>query len=341
MYRIWLYLVLFSTLTFAEKSYSYSYVPKSVFENQLFSITVRETHSDPSSPPEFYFTDSDTKPLVEDPSIVRNGDNSFYTFYFQAKRAAIDIPTLTITNQGKSTPLFSQKVVVKPLGEAPLGYIGVLASNIQLKSYQTAHYDEHNFIVILQLETMEANLDALHFKGYDHSTVELIEERGAFKIGEVSIVVPSKQSSFKFSYYNTVKHQFVPLTIPVEIAKSALISSEALNPKTDSFLVLKRYTLTFLVLFFFLMFVWKRDFLYLILFLILSVVLYNLFIPHKEVCIKEGTPLYLLPTKGSTVGIYVEEQVSTMSLATRNEYIKVEYLPGVIGWIKDEDTCNP
>jgi hypothetical protein len=340
LFWLW-YVLLLSTSLLAQREYSYSYIPKQVFENQLFSITVRETQSDANAPVEFYFSHSESSPLFKHPSIVRNGNQSFYTFYFKANKRDIVLPTLTVINEEGSTPLFSRTIEVVPLKNTPSHYVGVLANTMEIKSYQTSHYDENNFILVLQLEAMEANLEAFQLIGYDHSAVEIRNEENGLKVGEVSILVSSQESNLTFSYYNTVKHKFIGFQVPVEITKSTLIPNEELNPTTDSFLLLKRYTLSFLAFFFFIMFLWKRDFLYLLLLILLTFVLYRLFIPHKEVCVKEGSPLYLLPTPSSTIGMYIKEKTSTMSLAQRNEYIKIEYLPGVTGWIKYEDTCNP
>ena len=96
----------------------------------------------------------------------------------------------------------------------------------------------------------------------------------------------------------------------------------------------------FLVGFFFLMFLIKRDFFYLVLGVVSLITLLTFYIPHKKICVKQGAPLYLLPTHTSTIGTKVDEDFETSLLGEREEFLKIEYKHGVIGWIKNEDLCE-
>jgi len=88
------------------------------------------------------------------------------------------------------------------------------------------------------------------------------------------------------------------------------------------------------------MFILKRDFFYLVLGVIALIVLLALHVPHKEICIKQGASLYILPTQTSTVSTQIDRDMKTMLLGEREAFKKVEYNKGVIGWIKNEDLCD-
>jgi len=130
------------------------------------------------------------------------------------------------------------------------------------------------------------------------------------------------------------------LEVPVNVVNASVTTQSALNPQVDAFERLKKYTLIAFVLFFMLMFLWKRDLFYLILGVVSLITLLTFFIPHQKICVKQGAKLYILPSNTSTVSTIVESRLESLLLGERNEYHKIEYNKGIIGWIKDEDICQ-
>jgi len=91
---------------------------------------------------------------------------------------------------------------------------------------------------------------------------------------------------------------------------------------------------------FLILFIWKRDIFDLIVALIASSILITFYTPLSKICVKGGSPLYIIPTKNSTISGYTDKQIRTTELFRRGEYHKIEYRKGIIGWIKDEDICK-
>ena len=170
--------------------------------------------------------------------------------------------------------------------------------------------------------------------------MERLERDNAKVRAEFYAVLPVSQKVLKFTYFNTIKRQYVFLKVPVELADSTVSVQSELNPKEDNFEKLKKYTLIALVTFFLIMFLWRRDFFYLVLGAVSLITLLTLFIPHKKICVKQGAPLYILPTQTSTIGTKVDQKFETMLLGEHGAFWKVEYKQGIIGWIKDEDLCE-
>jgi len=344
MFRIqlfWVYVVLFSLLaTFASAAteYTYSYVPKKVYENQIFPITL--LGSDPSAT--FTFDkNSAFQPLFKKPLLVKNGDETFYTFYFKALKESIHLPRLfvhTVKNEisleGKDIPL--ERLAIT----AHENFSNVLATGLKIKGQQVSNYDTKNHIVTLLLEGYAANMEDMSLPNVSEFGIENIKRENAKVTAEFYAVLPREQKRFMFSYYNTIKQRFITLNISVEVADASVTTQSDLNPKVDAFERLKRYALILFSLFFIVMFVWKKDFLYLILGIISLVTLLTFYIPHKKICVKQGAPLYIIPTNTSTIGTRIDNQLDTMLLGTRSEYNKIEYKKGIIGWIKNEDICD-
>ena len=340
MHFLWLYVVVvftFSTLLSAQSTYRYSYIPKKVYENQLFPVTL----VGPDDATNLIFdTSSTTQPILAKPLLVKNGNETFYTFYFKAEKKDIHIPKLFISSSTKKSSLDGQIVMLSKL-KAPENFSSVIASKFIIKSQQVSNYDTKNHIVTLQLEAYEANLEDMVLPNVLESDIDAFKRVGAKVTSEYYAVLPRAQKSLSFSYYNTIKRNFVTLTIPVKVADASVTTQSDLNSKVDIFERLKRYTLILFSLFFLLMFFWKRDFFYLILGVISIITLLTFYIPYKKVCVKQGTPLYILPSNTSTISMHIEDKLDTMQLGERGNFIKVQSKTKIIGWIKNEDICKP
>ena len=327
-----------TTLLSAQSQYRYSYMPKRVFVNQLFPITVMAISESRADKPHFTFdTKSPIQPLSKEPLVIKNGDDSFYTFYFKASNVDVNIPRLFISTSDSSLePQLIPLVPLKPRED----FCGVLAADMKIKTSQVSHYDGDNHMVTLSIEAYEANLEDMYLKNLQEYGVERLERNNPKVQAEFYAVLPISQKVLKFTYFNTIKQQYIFLEVPVELVESSVSTQSELNPKEDSFEKLKKYTLIALVTFFFIMFLWRRDFFYLVLGVVSLITLLTLFIPHKKICVKQGAPLYILPTQTSTIGTKVDQKFETMLLGQHGAFWKVEYKQGIIGWIRDEDLCE-
>ncbi|MEY3089742.1 MAG: hypothetical protein RL113_58 [Pseudomonadota bacterium] len=328
------------TLLHAQNGFKYSYIPKQVYENQLFAVTVMGTKNAPMENLKLTFDPSSkTQPIFAQPLVVQNGSDSFYTFYFKAAQKDIQIPELLITSEESTTSIDARLIPIVALEPAD-DFCHVLAAEMKIKNSQVSNYDEKSHIVTLSLEAFEANLEEIKVKGVSEYGIENIKRTNAKVEGEFYAVLPLKVTSFKFSYFNTIKKQYVLLEVPVVVADASVTTQSDLNPKEDSFEKLKKYVFIFFVGFFFLLFLFKRDFFYLVFGVVSLITLLTFYTPHQKVCIKQGAPLYILPTETSTISTKIDQQITTALLGERKGYQKVEYKPGIIGWVKNEDICD-
>jgi len=336
---IWLFLTLvlsFTTLLSAQSEYKYSYIPKKVYENQLFPLTIVGPDNKASL---IFDTSSIIQPLFSKPLQVKNGNDTFYTFYFKAEKRDMKIPKLFISSSDTNISLSEHQIPISTLKINKI-FSGVLAANMKIKGQQVSNYDGKNHILTLSVEAFEANLEDMSLINVSEFGIEDLKRNNAKVTAEFYAVLPREQKELKFSYFNTLKRQYKTFTIPVEVVNSSVTTQSDLNPKVDAFKRLKRYALIFFSLFFLMMFIWKRDFFYLVLGVISIITLLTFYVPHKKICVKQGSPLYIIPTETSTIGTKVDNKLDTMLLGTRGKYNKIEYKPGIIGWIKNEDICE-
>jgi len=340
---VWLFIGLLLTSTIllnAQSGFKYSYMPKSVYENQLFPVTVIAVGEAGRSKPQFTFDrSSEIQPLFETPLVVQNSQDSFYTFYFKASDTDIRIPRLFISSEYGEDSLEPKIVSIETLKKRS-DFCGVLAADMKIKNSQVSNYDENSHIVTLSLEAYEANLEDMKLNHVQESGVESLKRDHAKVEAEFYVVLPIKEKVLSLSYFNTIKRQFDILEVPVDVADASVVTQSDLNPKEDSFDKLKKNSFMFLVGFFLIMFLFKRDFFYLVFAVVSLITLLTFYIPHKKICVKQGASLYILPTQTSTISTRIDETLDTMLLGEREGYKKVEYKEGIIGWVKNEDLCE-
>ncbi len=336
---IWGILFALTALLSAQDGYKYSYIPKKVYENQLFPVTLIDTTEQEGYPKFQFDISSNIQPFFEKPLIIRNGNDRFYTFYFKAANVDVQIPTLFIISDSLDISLKMKTVPIIVLKDRE-DFCAVIAADMKIKNHQVSNYDEKHHLVTLSIEASEANLEDMKLNQAEEFGIEHLKREDAKVEAEFYVVVPQTQKSLKFTYFNTIKKQYVFLEMSVELEDATVTTQSDLNPKEDSFEKLKRYTFITLVLFFFLMFLLKKDFFYLVLGVVSLITLLTFYIPHKKICVKQGAPLYILPTQTSTVSTKVDENFEASLLGERGQFKKVEYKKGIIGWIKNEDLCN-
>ena len=331
------FFLLFMTQLHASYEVEYSYVPKRVYQKQVFPISfVSNITTEDTIHFEFL---GGKEPILEKPVIIRNDDKTFYTFYFKTTQPFFQIPSVNVEINKKKKVLPEINIPVITLPNNP-NFSGVIASGLKIKSYQASIYDEHHNLIALSVEAYDANLEDMYIPTAIKDGLENIHREGSHIEAEYYIVLPATQKKLTFSYFDTIKEIFIDKEIPISIDDGSVAAQTDLNPKDDSFEVLKKYTLIGLCAIFLLLFIWKRDFFYLVMGVISAAVLMTFFIPMEKICIKSGAPLYIIPTKNSTVIMYVDRSYTTTKLAERDNYSKVEYNNGIIGWIKNEDLCE-
>ncbi len=335
-------LVVVQTLASADR-YSYSYIPKKIYSTQIFPVTLLAKDVDANDPPSFSFDpQSDAKPIMPDPVKVANGSDVFYTFYFQAKGDDdFKLPTLTIKNTLVTNTLLGQLIHVEKLNtDEHKNFCGLIATDCTLLSSQISMFDTNNTLVSVKFKAHEANPSAISIPGAIEEGLEKVERDNTLVNVEYYFVIPSDQKETVLSYYNTAQHRFVDTTIKTDYHNKPVAAQVELNPKASPFDKLKKYGTIALALFFALMYWWKRDILYLILLITVSVLIYIVYKPRATLCIQEGAPLYILPTDNSRISTNIKSTLHTESLGERGKYYKVNYHNGNIGWINHENLCE-
>ena len=364
---VWVILVgLFGTIgTLTAAEYHYSYLPKQVYATQVFPVTLLAQGASANEEPRFTYrlpspdaapvpkgtltvtTPRDPNaesrlPLQSMPVKALNGRDIFYTFYFQAGRAGtFVVPPLTIREANRTVTLPSRSLPVTQLPSENNGsFCGLIATDCTLRASQVSTFDSNSTLVSLTFQAHEGNPEAIRIPGALEQGVEKITRKHSSVVSEIYFVIPSAQTRITLSYYNPVQHRYIPTTIATDYHNKPVAAQVELNPKASPFDRLKKYGSIALAVFFALMFWWRRDWLYLILLVVISLLIYAVYKPRPMLCIQEGSSLYILPTHNSRSSTTITEELHTRSLGEHENYDKINYRHGIIGWIRHEDLCE-
>jgi hypothetical protein len=331
-----------SQLLFAANApYSYSYLPKFVYKNQVFPVTILVKYYNPKDPPNFEFdTLSLIQPIEPNPVKTLNNNQAFFTFYFKANINAksLKIPSLAIWNTDHTYALNAKSINVKNLPAEKKDFSGVIASGLRVNYTKISPYDETNKLVTLFLEANEANIEDFHIPGVIDDGVENIKRDGARVLANYYFIVPANKKNITFSYFNYIKKSFEQKSINLNNIKTQI--DENLNPKELSFDKVKKYFLIGASILFALLFWATRDKLYIVVLIFSIAFLVYAYVPKKSVCIKEGAPLYILPTHNSNISMQIDKKITKKVLNEYRNYYKIEYKNGIYGWIRKDDVCK-
>lgn len=340
----WLKVVVFlllSKVAYATAPYSYSYTPKYLFANQLFPVTVLVKHYNPKDPPHFeYDILNIIQPINSKPTKVIHKSEAFFTFYFKtpATEESLELPTLSIWNLQQTYMLHSITIPIKKLAHNPPDFCKVLASNLRINHTKIDPFDSNNSLVTLNIEATEANLEDMHIPTAIDDGIENLTRDGAKAVANYYFIVPSSKEKIHFSYYNLITKSFSKIEINLQnsIYQQPI---DGLTPKEINFDAIKKYTLMALAVIFFLLAYTTRDYLYILLFVVLFAMVIYFYIPNRSICVSEGTSLYILPTNNSSISTRLSQDYNTQALTRYRQFYKIDY-NGIKGWIKNENLCK-
>jgi hypothetical protein len=337
--RVLIFLLFATFLNAADKPYSYSYTPKSVYSNQVFPVTILVKHYNPKNPPHFEFDIiSQLQPIDNRPNKLINQNEAFFTFYFKAEKnlTSIKIPQLSIWNLDHTYMLQPKEIKVKNLDtQNSKNFSNLLASNLRVNQVKIDPYDSQNSLITLKLEALEANLEDIKIPGVTDDGIEDIKRDNARVTASYYFIIPSNIKKVEFSYYNLIKNRFISKDITT-YKKSGYSQTIELSPKDFTFDKIKMYITFGSVVVLLLLLFFTKDMLYLVLSVILIAFTIYIYMPKATLRIQEGANIYILPTKNSNISKQLDREITTKLIRKYKNFNKIEY-KNIIGWVKDED----
>ena len=347
MKKILLVSLFFVFSLFADKVIyiNYDKIPARVIQGELSSFTIKSL-STVREYPQIHYKFSNyigIKLLDKNTTAKKIGKYSYLTFPFLVTSKYPRLPDITAslkyTQEYDTTTLEGMKlnaIVLNPRKD----FSNILANSLSLSDYKTTSYDNKNNILVFRLQGKHTYLGATHFKNVFKQGIESLNHSYENAKLTYYVIIPQEIENFSFSYFNLLENKFHSLSIPIIVDDDSVVTQSDLKPKDQSHELLKVEIAAGIAFIAFLLIVWRKKYIYLIFILIPLAYIAWVQLPAKEVCIKEGARLHLLPVDNGTIFETTTAKLLLTKEGSAKGYTKIKLTNDKIGWVSNEDICS-
>ena len=331
---------------------SYLNYPKHVYKNQRFEVDIKAliTRKNYDYIQTRFLNSKNISPLNPKETWKKSSASNVYTnkFYFKAYESKFKMPTIEVRLYKGKTLIESRRisgldVTFSEIAKSDERFTSVIAKDFKILTSKTKQYTNKQALTIIDVEAYNSNLEDFFVKGVDEQGITLIEDEYPFQHMIYYLVMPIHKKSIIFNYYNTRLNKFEKIVVPVVLEDELVSTQTDLNPNNSSFEIYKKIAMGVLSLLALLLFIWKRSYIYLTLFLILTIIFILFVMPNKTIKLKENSVIYILPTKNSTIFKKVQNGAVVEDMKRKNGFVKIMFANGdnnFIGWVKEEDVIK-
>lgn len=342
-----LLLSIFSINLFASKNLylSFSKIPKNIYSNQKFEIKVEALVTTSN------FTDFRVEFLdMEDIDVINPSspwrqisndkwENSYYLQILSSKykMPLINVSLLNYNQEIDNSSLSLDGINYSKVGNSDERFANIIAEDLVVKAYKTKQYNNKDALTIVDLDAINSNLGNFHLNSIEEQGIHSIKEIENIENLVYYFVTPIYQKNLLFTYFNSKSNSFVEIKVPLVLQNELVSTQTDLNPNDSTFEKYKKIASIVVFVLFLIIFIFKRNKILLIFVIITLIfaVIYNY--PNQKGYVVEGSYIYILPTKNSTIFFQTIQKESIEVLEKKGQFKKVLGIDNhFIGWIKEE-----
>jgi len=324
---------------------SYDEIPQRVVQGEIFPFTLKVLSTVREFDDiEYNFSNlSGIEMLTKSPQRVQKGKYFYDTFYALSTQSWAKLPdiraTLVASKEYNSTFISGDKLNIITLNPKK-NFSNIIANNFALTEYKTTQFDQHHNIIVLVASAENSNIKAMHFNNVYKQGIESVSP--SYQESKITyfLVIDKQLENFTFSYFNLLKNRFSTITIPIVVDDDSVTTQSDLKPKDQSKAHLKMSIAAAIAFILILFILWRRKYIYFIFLLIPLAYIAYLSIPQKEICIKKGAQIRLLPVENGTIFETTSSQYKLTKEGSVKNFIKVKLQNKKIGWVRNEDICS-
>ncbi len=324
---------------------NYQNIPKRILKGEVFSITLRTLSTTTNFYDIMYYFSSHYGLEILNTAPYRKIENRYYydTFYFYATSKNVRLPDITAEliskDNYKKTTIQGIELNVIELNPKK-DFSNIIANSFNILDYRTTTYDDNHNIVVFEANATNTKIENMQFLDIFKQGKESSE--GSFLGSKITyyVVIDKMLEEFSFSYFNILQNKFSNITIPIVVDDDSVSTQTDLRPKNQSHERLKMNIAAGIAAMGFILVAWRKKYIYLVLILIPLMYIIYLSIPQKDICIKEGSNIYLLPLNNGTIFETTSSKTTLKKEGNVKKYVKVKLKNNKIGWIKNEDICS-
>ncbi|MRI83165.1 MAG: hypothetical protein C6I00_01965 [Nitratiruptor sp.] len=260
-------------------------------------------------------------------------------YYFQALNSQPILPQVSIQTSSYQFTLPPTKLQAKPL-KPPKNFSNLLAHSLKVFDYEAVQYSKRSNLVLLKMRARLANLEEFSLP---FATKEGIKELNiTFPTSQMVYyaIIPASMERLRFTYFNTKAKEFRAISLPIRVIDESVSTQTDIRPVEDKNKRLKVALLFAVGALFLLLAIWRRSLLLFLLALVAGGIGGTMLVPMKQVCVRAGTKIYLLPTRQSTIFEITKEPRIYEELNRIDGYTKIKLSKERVGWIADERRCQ-
>ena len=354
-FRVLLLFLLFITSLFSieeieskELYLEYNSYPQRVFTGQKFDIKLKALIlKDTNSYDKIVTTftrEQNIELLTKDIVWVKNKSSEYTTtISYKVYQDAFVLPKITLALSKDEEivdfiSVASPEIEYERIAVNQKLFSRVIAKKLEILTVKTKQYTNNILHTTINIKALNGNLEDFILNSYSedqgiNSLTDMYPEQNLYYY----VMIPSHTKQIKFTYYNTVSKDFITMSIPIILDEELVSTQTELNPYNSSILIYKQVLSGVLLLFFVILFAFKRKNIYLIFITLFITLLAYLFIPNKKILLKEDIKVYILPTNNSTVFKSLDSKQIVEIVNENEDFIKVLFDNESIGWIKKND----
>lgn len=347
-YLLLLTLLAFSFLHANKVLYlSYDTVPDRVIKGEVFSVTLKtiSTVQNFHTIKYKFANQIGLRILNTVPYRESKGKYLLETFKFIATRNSSRLPDVTASLEAdreyQTTTLLGKNLNVIALNPTQ-DFSNVIANSLQITDYKTTSFDNKHNIVVFTAQAENSSLSSIEFNNVFKQGIESITQNNVIdpKV-TYFVVIKKKLEKFSFSYFNVLENRFSKIVIPIIVDDDSVTTQTDLKPTDQSREQLKINIAAGIALLILLFAIWRRKYIYIILVIFPIIYIGFMSIPPKDVCIKKGSAIHLLPVQNGTIFEETQSQYTLSKEGSVKGFTKVKLQNEKIGWVKNEDICSP
>lgn len=326
---------------------SYHNKPSKLYKNQVFKITIKALTTVKEYQDIYYkFIDGKNVVLLNQ-NPIREKKELYYldTFYFQATATEVQTPTIDVSLVFKDY-LGAINKTIEPLTYTAISlnpnkdFSNLLADSFKINAYNATDYNDLYNILVFNVTATSTNLKNFSLQNVHKQGFEKIQRAYPTSTMTYYAFISKDFKEFRFTYFNNLSSKFESINLPINVKVDRVSTQSDLAPKQGGKQLFALSMSGALLLFFVLLFIFRRKLVYLLLALLPLAYLVYLNIPIQKVCIQKGSSIYLLPMRQSTIFEQTKQRVELNKLGKIEGYYKVQLTNQKIGWISEQNICK-
>lgn len=273
--------------------------------------------------------------------------NSFSNrFFFKAYTADFEMPQFQIVLYDESEVVDVLYLDAKPIEYTQIAledelFTNVIAQDLKVLSIKTKQYNNDELLTVLEIQTQYGNLEDFRLRYVKEQLLMNLEEQYPSQKLIYNAMIPIHTKVLNFKYYDINSKTFKKVSVPIKLEEELVSTQTDLNPNNSSVEFYKKTAAGIATILFLVLYIFKRKRVFIALGLVFLVVFYIFAKPNNSIVIQEGTKIYILPTKNSTVFHITKRKQLVEILVQKGPFSKIlfetENNNKTIGWIKEKN----